>query len=127
MSVDQLEFFGSPAAVVSPSPTKPTRQQRAKDAGRRGMERAESRAIVADSDFPERARAFVLQYLAEHGETSGEVVTNAAERAGIKPPDARAFGSVYAHLSRNKRITCVGIVERFKGHGVPGARVWKLT
>lgn len=77
--------------------------------------------------FRERAAAFVLGYLAQHGASSGELVTDAAKLAGIKPPDDRAFGPIYAVLARRGQIVAVGFCARRKGHGTAGGRVWRLA
>jgi len=76
--------------------------------------------------FRDRAQALVLEHLRTHGPTSGEDLTDAAKRAGLVPPDDRAFGPVYAALSRRGAIVAVGVVRRRRGHGTRGATVWGL-
>jgi len=77
--------------------------------------------------FAEKARQFVLRFLAEHGPTAGEGVTDACKRAGIRPHDDRAFGAVYLKLSRDRLIEKVGQAIRRKGHGTSGGNVWALV
>jgi hypothetical protein len=91
-------------------------------AGQRAADRAER-----ESDgFRERAQAFVLGYLAQHGVSSGELITDAAKLAGIQPPDDRAFGPVYGALSRSGKIVAAGFCARIKGHGTAGGRLWRI-
>ena len=77
--------------------------------------------------FREEAKAFVLEYLARHGEQSGETLTNACLKAGIVPHDDRAFGPVLMSLSRNGLIEKCGMAVRQKGHGTSGGNIWKLV
>ena len=99
----------------------------ARATGERGMQLATDRAERDEPGFSERAQAFVLAYLAEHGKASGEDLTDACKAAGIKPAEDRAFGSVYSALSRRKQIVCVGYCDREKGHGTGGGKRWSLT
>jgi hypothetical protein len=78
-------------------------------------------------DFSERACAFVLGYLAERGPSSGEAITDACKRAGIRPHDDRAFGAVYMRLSRRGLIRKQGLCVRTKGHGTAGGHIWGLA
>ena len=77
--------------------------------------------------FRERAKAFVLNYLREHGEKPGEDITDACVKAGIVPHDDRAFGPVYMALARKGLIEKCGLVVRRRGHGTTGGNVWRLT
>lgn len=77
--------------------------------------------------FPQRAAAFVLRYLEQHGRTSGEVLTMECKRAGIVPPDDRAFGGVYLRLSKHGLIVRDGDVRRARGHGTTGGSLWTLA
>ena len=81
----------------------------------------------AGESFRDRASAFVVAYLHEHGATPGETITDAAIVAGIVPHDARAFGPVYMTLARRRVIERAGYCARRKGHGTAGGSVWKLT
>lgn len=105
-----------------PSPRQVVNQQR-DEALRRVAERAEA----ARRGFLEAARTFVRRYLAEHGATSGEVLTLACKKAGIAPHDDRAFGPVYLGLVRDGVIEKVGTVRRERGHGTAGGNVWSLV
>lgn len=89
-------------------------------AGERCADKAE---LVVDG-FRERAAAFVLAYLAQHGISSGELINDAAALAGIRPPDARAFGPVYAKLLRDEKIRRVGECARRRGHGTRGGSIY---
>lgn len=90
------------------------------------MQRVEENAEVISPDFSENAQRFILEYLLQHGESSGETLTNACLKAGIKPHDDRAFGPVYMKLSRAGRIEKAGMCVRKKGHGTAGGNIWKL-
>lgn len=59
------------------------------------MQRAADRAERDEPGFSERAQAFVLRYLAEHGSASGEDITDACKAAGIQPAEVRAFLTAY--------------------------------
>ena len=76
--------------------------------------------------FAERAADFVLRYLASHGPTPGEQITNACKAEGVRPHDDRAFGSVYMRLARQGRIVKVGTCRRERGHGTAGGHIWDL-
>lgn len=94
---------------------------------------AERNAILAAHEqaqpsFCERARAHVLDYLASHGPTSSEVLTDVCLAAGIAPETTtKAFGAVYASLSRRRLIVSCGLAPRTRGHGSIGAHIWTLT
>ncbi len=92
-----------------------------------GAARALDRAERADPSFSSRARAFVLDYLKKHTVSSGELITDAAKLAGIKPPDDRAFGGIYKALSNAGKIMQDGWCERRKGHSTGGGRVWRYV
>lgn len=109
----------------APAPVYTVAQARAVGAEAGG--RAADRAERADEGFGERAAAFIRGYLAQHGASSGEVVTDAAKVAGIRPPDDRAFGPIYAALARRGQIVAVGFCVRRKGRGTAGGRVWRLA
>lgn len=91
-----------------------------------GMTRAAEKAERNDPTFSERARDFVLTYLANNGDTSGETIVIEAVKAGIKPRDERAFGPVFAVLARRQQIHKVGSCIRLKGHASEGGKVWGL-
>jgi hypothetical protein len=109
--------------MSTPQPAMTT----ARAEGQRQLELAEHTANRADASFGDLTRDFILQYLRAHGPTSGEVITNAAKRSGIRPKDDRAFGGPYNSLQKRGLIMVDGMVTRFKGHGSGGARIWRLT
>jgi len=92
----------------------------ARDAG------MEAVAMHAGKAFHESACAYILAYLHEHGQTSGEDLTEACLKAGIIPHDLRAFGPVYQRLSKHGRIEKCGSVQRARGHMTSGGHVWRL-
>jgi hypothetical protein len=131
----QGDLFGS--ATAPARRTSGRRRQDWRALGSQGLEasralgevaaaRSLDRAERKDPTFGERARDFVVAYLGVHGQASSEIITNACKRAGITPPDDRAFGGVYQVLARRKVIRYVGPCPRFKGHGTAGGRIWAL-
>lgn len=91
------------------------------------MVQVETHAEAHRPGFKEQACAFVLDYLEQHGASSGEVITDACKAAGIIPHDDRAFGPVYMALARQGRIQKVGTAKRLRGHGTSGGNVWGLV
>ena len=82
---------------------------------------------VTSADFRERAERFVLAYLAAHGATPGEVLTDKGwTLGGLRPSSLKHWGPVFAKLHRRRVIHCVGYVPRMRGHGTAGGRVWEL-
>lgn len=81
----------------------------------------------AGADFMERAKSFVLSYLERHGPTPSEMLTDAAKVHGIKPHDDKAFGPLYAALSRAKLIRSCGVCKRRKGHASGACNIWELA
>ena len=74
------------------------------------------------------ARAAILEALTKSGRAmTGEELVDHCQRLGLVPHDARAFGSVFAGLSKDNKIVSVGFAARRKGHGTAGARLWKST
>lgn len=87
-------------------------------------------AQVADhagERFRRDARAFVLRFLGQVDEATGEAITDACWAAGITAHTAKAMGPVYAGLARDGLIRRVGFAARTKGHGSAGASVWGLA
>ena len=82
------------------------------------------RVTAFDAD---RARASVLELLADGLPRSGEEIVDHCQRLGLVPHDARAFGAVIGTLARRGQIESVGYAARRKGHGTSGARVWQIT
>jgi hypothetical protein len=74
--------------------------------------------------FMEEAQSFVLDYLREHGPTSGEVLTVACKQACVVPHDDRAFGAVYMGLRRRGLIHRVGECKRLRGHNTGGGSIY---
>lgn len=90
------------------------------------MALVEDRANAKKQAFSADAEAFILRFLAEHGPSSGEILTDATKAAGIKPHDDRAFGPIYKRLAKNGAIHRVGICNRLKGHLTGGGILWAL-
>lgn len=99
----------------------------ARKAGDRAGNLAADKAEREANGFRERATAFVLGYLQQHGVSSGELITDAAKLAGIKPPDDRAFGPVYKSLALRGLIAQAGWCLRRKGNCTGGGRLWRLA
>jgi len=74
-----------------------------------------------------RARAAVLELLADGQARSGEQLVDHCVGLGLVPHDARAFGAVIGTLARRGQIEAVGFVPRSKGHGTSGGRLWRLS
>jgi hypothetical protein len=74
-----------------------------------------------------RARAAVLELLADGVARSGEQLVDHCQRLGLVPHDARAFGAVFQKLKRDGLIEEAGFVARAKGHGASGGRLWRAT
>ena len=119
MSQSALIFDAPPAPAYTVAQARAAGER----AGNKAADKAESQA----PGFCEAAEAFVLGYLQQHGPTSGEVITDAAKLAGIRPREDRAFGPVYGTLARQGRIKCAGFCIRRKGRGTAGGRVWALA
>lgn len=73
----------------------------------------------------EGAANFIAGLLSGGNPLPGEALVDAAKHAGFKPHDDRAFGSVFATLSKRRVIRCAGYCERTKGHGTAGGRLWE--
>lgn len=114
--MSQEELFSGPD---TPSAREKWRQQRD-----RALKRV---AKNSGRKFQERALAFVLTWLNQHGEGSAEDISLACKAAGIKPHDDRAFGPVYYKLSQEGKIVKVGETIRKRGHGTSGGNLWRLA
>jgi hypothetical protein len=95
--------------------------------GEHAMQRTQIRAENAGPGFTQRAGDFILWYLRVRGPTPGEMLTDLAKAHGMRPPDDRAFGSVFRMLVRRGEIRQAGWCERRKGHGTGGGRVWEAA
>lgn len=84
---------------------------------------AERRGELSVAD----AQRFVLGWLARHGAMSGEDLVDAAVAHGHHPRELRAFGQVFAGLSKRGAIRCIAIGLRAKGNGTSGSRTWELV
>jgi len=116
-------FAGSDAyGQAIPSPTI----AQAKEAGKVGIDESAAHAESDAPGFSARAKEFVLRYLRQHGETSGETLTDKAIEAGIAPDNLRAFGGVYQGLLRKNLIVKVGTCKRRKGHNCAGGSVYGI-
>ena len=91
------------------------------------MRDTQIRAENAAPGFTQRAADFMLGYLRDCGPTPGELLTDLCKARGMRPPDDRAFGSVFQMLARRKQIKQTGWCERRKGHGTGGGRVWEAA
>ncbi|MNL45319.1 hypothetical protein D3C87_1679570 [compost metagenome] len=89
-------------------------------AGQLSAERAEDEC----PGFGERALTFIVDHVRQKGRVSGESVTLSAVKAGIKPPDQRAFGPIYAKALRKGLIHVAGYVPRVRGHGSAGGKLY---
>lgn len=101
-----------------------TRAQFARALGAAAGEAAEQKASKNDPAFSANALDFIVGYIRERGEATGEETTHAAVMAGIKPHDERAFGPIYATAIRRKLIRVVRYVPRVRGHGSMGGKLY---
>lgn len=81
----------------------------------------------ADPQFSQRAATAILNHLRAVRQASGEELVDIAIAHGAHAHDQRAFGAVFAGLSRRGLIRTVGFCMREKGHGTAGGRVWELV
>lgn len=96
-------------------------------ARRLGAEAGEACADKAETttpEFRERALDFIVNFVRQEGQATGENATRAAVLAGIKPHDERAFGPVYLTAIRRGLIRVVGYAPRVRGHGSAGGKVY---
>jgi len=96
-------------------------------AGHAAAEACAAKAERTTSFDADRARAAVLEVLADGQARSGEQLVDHCQRLGIVPHDARAFGAVFLKLKRMGLIEEAGFVARTKGHGTSGGRLWRAT
>jgi len=113
-----LDLIGGPLRPTA----KPLRSPREKGESA-ATACAEKAKAVAEFDRTGCER-FMLGYLARWGDQSGEALSDAAKIHGFRPHDERAFGAVFAALSKRGLIRCVGFCTRQKGHGTAGGRIW---
>jgi hypothetical protein len=99
----------------------------AKRAGEAAGEACLAKAEQVSAFDADKARAAILEVLADGVSRSGEQLVDHCQRLGLVPHDARAFGSVIGTLARRGLIEAVGFAARRKGHGTAGARIWRAT
>ena len=110
---------------MKPTPIQYEQRVRtARSIGTDAAERCTEKAAANDPMFRVKALEFIVAYVKKHGTASGEAATLAAVQAGIRPHDARAFGSVYAQAIREKQLRVVGECRRVRGHGTRGGSVY---
>lgn len=95
----------------------------ARKIGQQRLLECESKAVL-EGFSTSATSAFIFNYLINHGPTPGEELVLIAKQHGFIPHDDRAFGAVFAGLSRADKITCVGYCTRQRGHGTSGGRIW---
>ena len=79
----------------------------------------------AGRQFINEASTVILRRLAI-SEASSEDLVDACKEAFIRPHDDRAFGTVFANLSRAGKIERAGYCQRRKGHSCSGGIIWRL-
>lgn len=104
-----------------------TRVRSARKLGAEAAQKAVDRAESEGPGFSERALEHIrttMQTAAPGAQLRGEDIVNAAKVVGIRPPDDRAFGAIFAKAIREGLIAPVGYAPRVKGHGTAGGRVY---
>jgi hypothetical protein len=91
-----------------------------------GMTRCSEKAEEVTGFSVDVAQSMVLEELGNKGPMSGEDLVICCRRAGLVPHDDRAFGSVFAGLSKRGLIRKIGYGPRYRGHGTAGAVIWSL-
>jgi hypothetical protein len=85
-------------------------------------------AASAGDAFGLRAAEKIIVLLGSNGAMPGEDLVTACRMLGVVPArDDRAFGPVFAALSRAGRIRKAGHCDRAKGHATAGGIVWELV
>ena len=98
----------------------------AREAGEQAAAACLAKAQRSDPLFSQRAATAILNHLRAVGQASGEELVDIAIAHGAHAPDQRAFGAVFAGLSRRGLIRTVGFCLRSKGHSTAGGRVWSI-
>jgi hypothetical protein len=104
-----------------------TRTRMARKLGEEAANKAADRADQDAPGFSERALEHIRKTIltaAPDAQLRGEDIVNSAKVAGIRPPDDRAFGSIFSKAIRLGFIEPVGFAPRVKGHGTSGGRVY---
>lgn len=99
----------------------------AREAGEAAATACLARAQRSDPAFSAKATAAILAHLRATGQASGEELVDVAIAHGARCPDQRAFGAVFATLSRKHLIRTVSFCLRAKGNATAGGRVWALV
>jgi hypothetical protein len=81
----------------------------------------------AGKPFMSQALSFVVRYLRDNGEQSGEAITDALWNVGIQAHDRRAMGPVFLALIKDNLIERCGDAVRVRGHGCRGGSIYRLT
>ena len=102
-----------------------TRVRTARKLGDEAGKRAADKADAEVQDFKARALKFIVAYVRQQGETTGENATLAAVLSGIRPSEQRAFGPVYQAAIRAGHIHIAGDVRRVRGHGSTGGKLYR--
>lgn len=95
--------------------------------GQQAGEECLSKAEKIAAGFGQNAYDFIVALVAtmpRRKRVTGEQLVDAAERAGIKPHDSRAYGPIFQRLIRDGVIRRVGVGFRRKGHGTIGATIY---
>lgn len=121
LSIDPMDFV---APLVAHRSDRAKKIKVARKLGGEAGDRAADKAERHDPAFRARALDFIVNYIRQQGETTGESATLAAVLAGIRPPDQRAFGPVYQEAIRKGLIRVVGYVPRVRGHGSAGGKLY---
>jgi hypothetical protein len=80
------------------------------------------------SEFPAKARRFVLTHLRRHGPTSGEDLTDAMAEGGLRHPGSdKGVGGIYRGMHAAELIEPYADGNRRKGNGTRGATIWRIT
>jgi hypothetical protein len=98
----------------------------ARESGNQAATACLHKAQRLDPTFSEKAASAILAHLQVVKQASGESLTDIAIAHGARPHDQRAFGAVFASLSRKNLIRTVGFCMREKGHGTAGGRIWGI-
>jgi hypothetical protein len=101
--------------------------QSAREAGEQAAAHCLALAKRSDPEFVAKATAAILAHLRVMGQASGEALVDVAIAHGARCHDQRAFGAVFATLSRKGLIRTVGFCMRAKGHATAGGRIWMLA
>jgi hypothetical protein len=77
--------------------------------------------------FMHEASQAVIRHLKTVAESSSEDIVDACKAAFIRPREDRAFGAIFAKLSRTGVIQKAGYCQRRKGHACAGGIIWRLA